>query len=127
MKNSSPAATRQDLEQVPGVSAAVVRKLDNDEMVFARASALGLIEGCTLAEIAVLGVEVFPGPNVSTYDLFLKNEVQEASWPEYVRINNLLAEEFLRKNPTVTDAECILTTASWREFCQVQRFRRNIK
>jgi hypothetical protein len=125
MKNSSPIATPHDLEQVPGVSAAVIRKLDNGEMVFTRASATALIEGCTAAQIAVLGVEIFPGLNVSTYDLFLKNDQNEASWPGYVRVNNVLAENFLRNNPAPSDSECILTTASWREFCVIQKLRRN--
>jgi hypothetical protein len=37
----------------------------------------------------------------------------------------VLAEDFLRNNPASSDSECILKTASWREFCQIQEFRCN--
>ncbi len=89
-----------DFEAVPGVSAAAIRRMSDGEMVFSRASAEGLIQECTAAQIAVLGVEIFPGLNVSTYDLFLKNDPKEGSWSQYVRLNNVLAEDFLRNNPS---------------------------
>jgi hypothetical protein len=114
-----------DFESIPGVSAAAIRKTSDGEMVFRRASAEGLIQACTAAQIAVLGVEIFPGLNVSTYDLFLTNDPKEGSWSQYVRLNNVLAGDFLRNNPASSDSECILTTASWREFRQIQELRRN--
>ncbi len=114
-----------DFEAVPGVSAAAIRKMTDGEMVFKRAGAEGLIQACTAARIAVLGVEIFPGLNVSTYDLFLKNDPKEVGWSQYVRVNNVLAEDFLRNNPASGDSECVLTTASWREFRQIQELRRN--
>ncbi|GEM_PF-6428129 len=107
------------------MSAAVIRKLDNGEMVFTRHSAADLVAACTAAQIAVLAVEIFPGLNVSTYDLFLKDDTKEAGWPDYVRVNNVLAEDFLKNNPAPSNAECVLTTASWREFRQIREFRRN--
>lgn len=123
MRSSDTAAGAQDLEQVPGLSAAAIRMLENGETVFTRDSAQGLIKACTAAQIAVIGVEMFPGLNVSTYDQLLRSKVKEASWPQYARINKILAEEFLRNNRAPTGAECVLTTASWREFCQIQQFR----
>jgi hypothetical protein len=114
-----------DFEAVPGVSSAAIRKMANGEMVFARASAADLIPACTAAQIVVLGVEILPELNVSTYDLFLNNDPKEENWPQYVRVNNVLAEDFLRNNPASGDSECVLTTASWREFRQIQELRRN--
>ncbi len=116
-----------DLEEVPGVSAAAIRKTPDGEIVFCRASALALIPACTAAKIAVLGVEILPGLNISTYDLFLKNDLYEANWSEYVRVNNALAEDFLRTNPASDNSECILTAASWREFQQIQDSRNKSK
>jgi hypothetical protein len=113
-----------DFEAAPGVAAAAIRKMDG-EMVFTRASAVELIPACTVAQIAVLGVEIFPGLNVSTYGLFLKNNPEEGTWFQYVRVNNVLAEDFLRSNPASSDSECILTTASWREFRQIKQLRCN--
>jgi len=106
----------KDFEAIPGVSAAAIRRMSGGEMVFSRTSAEGLIQACTAALIAVLGVEIFPGLNVSTYDLFLKNDLKEGSWSQYVRVNNVLAGDFLRNNSASGDSECVLTTASWREF-----------
>jgi hypothetical protein len=116
-----------DLEGVPGVLAAAIRKTPDGEIVFRRASATALIPVFTAAGVAVLGVEILPELNLSTYDLFLKNEVQEAGRSQYIRVNNVLAEDFLRNNPASDESECILTTASWREFCEIQDFRRNSK
>jgi hypothetical protein len=106
----------KDFEALPGVSTAAIRRMSDGEMVFSRTSAEGLIQACTAALIAVLGVEIFPGLNVSTYDLFLKNDLKEGSWSQYVRVNNVLAGDFLRNNSASGDSECVLTTASWREF-----------
>ena len=80
-----------------------------------------VIQACTAAGIAVLGIEVFPGLNVSTYDLHVKDAANENNWPGYVRANNALAEDFLRKNAASSTDECILTTASWREFFEIER------
>jgi len=97
-----------------------MRRLDNGELVFTLERALEVIEACTLAAIAVLGIEVFPGLNVSTYHLHLKEPDGEVFWLGYVGTNNALAENFVRKNPAPDSSECILTTASWREFWKVK-------
>src|ERR1700756_485986 len=110
-----------DLETVPGVTSAILRRESNGELVFALGGALEVIEACSSSGIAVLGIEVFPGLNVSTYDQHLKAPANEKLWPGYVRTNNALAEDFLRKNLATSTGECILTTASWEEFCEIER------
>jgi hypothetical protein len=107
-----------DFEMISGIASSAIRRLDNGELVFTLERALEVIEACTFAAIAVLGIELFPGLNVSTYDLHLKEPDGEAFWLGYVRTNNALAENFVRKNPPPDSIECILTTASWREFCK---------
>jgi hypothetical protein len=109
-----------DLEMVPSVAPAALRK-DSGELVFTVGRAVEVIQALTPSGIAVLGVEVLPGLNVSTYDQYLKAPADERFWPGYVETNNALAEDFVRKNPAPTTAECILTTASWREFCDIRR------
>ena len=110
-----------DFETVPGVTPAILRRESNGELVLALARALEVIEACSSSGIAVLGIEVFPGLNVSTYDQHLKPATDEKHWPGYVRTNNALAEGFLRKNLATGTGECIFTTASWREFWEMQR------
>jgi hypothetical protein len=109
-----------DLEMVPGVAPAVLRR-DAGELVFAVGRAMEVVQALTLSGIAVLGVEVLPGLSVSTYDQYLKAPANEKFWPGYVETNNALAENFLRRNPAQTTDECILTTASWREFRDIKR------
>jgi len=116
----SSTSNSDELEMVPGVASAALRKLDNGELVFTISRALKIINACTMAEIAVLGVEVFPGLNVSTYDLDVKDQHSKAEWPRYVRASNALAAEFVKKNLASPDNECILTTASWREFLAIR-------
>ena len=110
-----------DFESVPGVASAVLRRMPNGEFVFTVGRAVEVIEACSSSGIAVLGFEVFPGLNVSTYDQHLKDPVNETLWPSYVRTSNALAEHFLRRNPAPGTIECILTTASWREFCEIMQ------
>ena len=113
-----------DLDTVPGVASAVLRRMPDGELVFTVAQAAEVIQACTSSGIAVLGIEVFPGLNVSTYDLDVKDPADAKFWPGYVRTNNALAEDFLRKNPASSTDECILTAASWREFCEIQEQRK---
>jgi hypothetical protein len=110
-----------DLDTVPGVASAAKRRMDDGEFVFTVDGVTKVIQECTAVGIAVLGIEVFPGLNVSTYDLRLKAPTLEASWRGYVDVNNALAEDFIRGNPAPPTSECILTTASWREFCELAR------
>jgi hypothetical protein len=112
------------LESVPGIESVATRRMDNGELVFTLGRTLEVIEACTSAGIAVLGVEVFPGLNVSSYDSYLKDQITEAAWPGYVRANNALAEDFIRGNPAPSTDECVLTTASWREFLKIEELRR---
>ena len=115
-----------DLETVPGAASALRRRCEDGEMVFTLSSAIAVVRACTLAGVAVLGIEVFPGLNVSTYDLQLKDPPAESSWSGYVKVNNALAEDFIRKNPASEMSECILTTASWREFCEIKRQQKSL-
>lgn len=105
---------------VPGVASAVLRR-DSGELIFAVGRAVELVQALTLSGIAILGVEVFPGLNASTYDQYLKSPADERFWSGYVKTNNALAEDFLKNNPAAATDECILTTASWREFCDIRR------
>ena len=68
-----------DLEMVPGVASAVLRR-DSGELVFAVGRALEVVQALTRSGIAVLGVEVLPGLNVSTYDQYLKAPADERFW-----------------------------------------------
>ncbi len=110
-----------DFEAVPGIADVVVRKLDNGELIFKLESAAQILRGCTRAGIAVLGVEVFPGLNLSTYDLFLKDPANEANWPGYVHCNNILAEDFIMRDRAPGGSQCVLSTVSWREFLNLQQ------
>ncbi len=116
-----------DLEMVPAVTFAVMRRTSNGELVFTVARAPEIIEACSSSGIAVLGIEVFPRLNVSTYDLHVKDPADEKHWPSYVKSNNALAGDFLRRNPASGTDECILTTASWREFCEIKRQEKESK
>jgi hypothetical protein len=109
-----------DLETVPTAASARTRRMPDGELVFAVEHALEVIQACTSSEIAVLGIEIFPGLNVSTYDREVKDPAEEEFWPGYVEANNALAEDFIRRNPAPRTSECILTTAL-REFCGIER------
>ena len=108
-----------DLEMIPSATSAALRR-DSGELVFTLERAVEVAQACTASGIAVLGIEVFPGLNVSTYDLHMKDPANEKYWPGYVRTNNALAEDFLRNNSAPSSSECILTTASWREFREIK-------
>jgi|SRR5580658_5082694 hypothetical protein len=108
-----------DLEMIPNAASAALRR-DSGELVFTLGRAVEVVQACTASGIAVLGVEVFPGLNVSTYDLHVRDPTDEKDWPSYVRTNNALAEDFLKRNPASSTDECILTSASWREFCEIR-------
>jgi len=107
-----------DIETVPSIMSASLRR-DSGTLVFTVGRAMEVIHDCTTSGIAVLGVEVFPGFNVSTYDV--EDPADEKHWLGYVRTNNALAEDFLRNNPASSTDECILTNASWQEFCEIKR------
>lgn len=112
---------KSGLGAIPDISPFVRRKLD-DELVFAVKDALTVIQSCTRLGIAVLGIEIFPGLNVSTYDLGMESPRGVDGWHEFVRVNNALAEEFIRKqDQKEAESDCVLTTASWSEFCGIPK------
>ena len=126
----------RDFEQIPDVASAAIGKV-GDEPIFPFPEVLGVIELCSSNQIAVLGVELFLAKpdgyyasGCSDYDL-LENQrwpaVQLANWQEYVRQNNALAEECVRGNPLGDDHVYILTSSSWREFCENQDMKRQLR
>lgn len=111
-----------DLETVPGVACAARRRLENGELVFSVKDVSTIIQSCKSCEIAVLGIEIFPGLNISIYDLRLKGPSREELWSEFVSGNNAQAQEFIkRQGEAKAESDCVLTTASWREFCEIAK------
>ena len=51
----------------------------------------------TASGIAVLGIEVFPGLNVSTYDLHMKDPANEKYWPGYRKNQQRARRRLLKK------------------------------
>ena len=87
-----------------------------------------VIKLCSTNLIAVLGPDLFKISSdglyqtvkLSGYHLEIRQNPQRIEeWPEYVKINNALAEEFVRQNPVGDDHVYILTTSSWSEFCKI--------
>jgi hypothetical protein len=124
---------KSDLELIPGILAASVGRTGDDELTFAFPDVLDAIKLCSTNLIAVLGPDLFKISSdglyqtvkLSGYHLTIKTNPQSIEqWPEYVKINNALAEEFVRQNPAGDDHVYILSTASWREFCEIQDIRR---
>ncbi len=120
-----------DFELIPGIASAATSKA-GDELTFPFPEVLDVIKLCSKNLIAVLGPDLFKitshglyqTEKLSGYHLEIKIHPQRIEeWPEYVRINNMLAEEFIRQNPAGDDHVYILTTASWREFCRIQEMR----
>jgi hypothetical protein len=119
----------QDFQRIPGVAAAAIGEV-GDEPTFAFPEVLEVVKLCSANQIAVLGVELFLvkpdgyyASGCSAYELYEKQRwsvVRLTEWPEYVRYNNALAEEFTRRNPLGDDHVYVLTTSSWREFCEIQ-------
>jgi hypothetical protein len=88
-----------------------------------------VIRLCSEGQIAVLGPDLFKvgkdgrleTKKLSAYHLQLKKSPKRIEeWPDYVRINNALAEEFVRQNPSGDEHVYVLTTASWREFQEMK-------
>jgi hypothetical protein len=118
-------------EKIPAVAAAAIGAL-GDELTFSSPEVLQVINLCTKREIAVLGLEIFQvlpqgyaTKKLSGYDQQMNMGPENvAGWPEYVAKSNGLAEEFVRLNPAGDDHVYILTTSSWREFCEIQDIKR---
>lgn len=123
-----------DFERIQGIAETAIGKV-GDELTFPFPEVLKVIELCSANRIAVLGVELFLvrpdgyyASGTSDYDLQEKQTwpvVQLADWPEYVRSNNSLAEECVRRNPRGDEQVYVLTTSSWREFCEIQAAKRS--
>jgi hypothetical protein len=120
-----------DFEAIPAVAAAAVGAMGN-ELTFAFPEVLDVIGICSANQIAVLGPDLFrlrsdglyETEKLSGYHLQVKAVPQRIEeWPDYVRTNNSLAEEFVRTNPAGDDHVYILTTASWREFHKIQEIK----
>lgn len=117
-----------DLQLIPGIVAAAAGK-SGDELTFTFPEVLEVVKLCSMNQIAVLGPDLFKitsnglyqTEKLSGYHLEIKNHPQRIEeWPEYVKMNNTLAEEFIRQNPAGDDHVYILTTTSWREFCKIE-------
>jgi hypothetical protein len=121
-----------DFESVTAIGNAATGRMDDGELVFPFPEVLEVINLCTATQIAVLGVELFEvrqegyrTETLSGYDQQLQRGPETIEgWPEYVKMNNSLAAEFVRANPTGDDHVYVLTTSSWREFCVIQDMKR---
>jgi hypothetical protein len=117
-----------DLAQVESIVRAASGKTMGDELAFTFPEVAEVIKRCTENQIAVLGVELFEvrptgylTKNLSDYDQRMgSGPKQQAGWADYVRANNLLAEEFVKLHPTGDDHIYVLTTASLREFLEMK-------
>jgi len=118
-----------DFERIYEISNSAVGRVGN-ELTFPFPEVLKVIELCSADQIPVLGVEMFlvkaDGYYASCCSVYGLQEKQKwpavrlADWPEFVRENNVLAEEFVRRNPLGNEYVYVLTTSSWREFCEIQ-------
>jgi hypothetical protein len=126
--------TPQDFERVPRI-AALSNNNTAGELAFTFPEIIRVIQMCTENAIAVLGFEIFLVKNdeyyasgCSTYDREMMRKwpvVQERDWSRYVQENNRLAEESVQSNPAGDDHVYLLSTSSWREFCEIQKIRRS--
>jgi hypothetical protein len=119
---------KNDLAQVESIARAASGRTVGDELAFIFPEVAEVIRRCTENQIAVLGVEVFEvrptgylTKTLSDYDQRMRSgPKQQAGWADYVRANNLHAEEFVKLHPTGDDQVYVLTTASWREFQEMK-------
>lgn len=114
-----------DLETVGSIAAIANGKTVGGEMGFAFPDVLEAVRLCTANRIAVLGVEIFhvrgetyETTRLSSYD------IQDQEWGAFVATNNALAEDFIRSNPSGDEHIYVLTSSSWREFCEIQDQKR---
>lgn len=119
---------KSDMELIESVKTAAIGSI-GDELIFAFPEVLDVIKQCSINEIAVLGVEIhkalggqYQTQHLSTYGLSVpRSGVRKEKWVDYVQMNNTLAEEFVRQHPTGDEHVYVLTTSSWREFCETQQ------
>jgi hypothetical protein len=123
----------KDFEQIPSITY-LANSRANGELAFTFPEVIEAIDHCTANNIAVLGVEIFLvrdrqyyASGCSAYEFQLERkwtEVHAQDWRKYVQESNALAEESVRSSPTGDDHVYVLTTSSWREFCEIQRMKR---
>ena len=115
-----------DLETISSITAIANGKTVGGEIGFSFPEVLEAVRLCTAGGTAVLGVEVFHvrGETYETTKLSAY-ELPDQEWGAYVSANNALAEEFITSNPTGDEHIYVLTTSSWREFCQIQGMRKS--
>lgn len=116
-----------DFGLLPGI-ADMASSTIGEELAFTFPEVLEAIRLCTENEIAVLGVEVFEvrregyaTKNLSVYEQQVgRGPKQREGWSEYVRANNLRAEEFASRNPTGDEHLYVLTAVSWKEYRELK-------
>jgi hypothetical protein len=121
-----------DFETILCIVSVANGKMSDGELFFTSPEVLDVIKLCTANRIAVLGLELFEvrpegyhTKKLSGYDQQLdKGPEKVEGWQEYVDRSNALASKFVRLNPTGDDHVYVLTTSSWREFCEIQDIKR---
>ena len=110
-----------DVEKIGPIAEIANGKTIGGEMGFSFPDVLEAVKLCTANRIAVLGVEIFlvRGETYETITLS-SYEIEDQEWEAYVAENNSLAEDFIRSNPSGDEHIYVLTTSSWREFCEIQ-------
>jgi hypothetical protein len=118
---------KNDIETIGSIVAVASDKSVSGELGFLYPDVLEAIRLCTINGIAVLGVELFQvrgelfhTVKMSGYEL----PDPRQDWGNYVSANNAFAEEFVRLNPAGDDHIYVLTSSSWREFCEVQELKK---
>lgn len=119
---------RNDLKRIESIVRAASGKTVGNELAFTFSDVAEVIRRCTENEIAVLGVEIlevrptgYLTKNLSLYDQQMgSGPKQQADWLDYVKANNVLAEEFIKLHPTGNDHIYVLTTAWRREFQEMK-------
>lgn len=117
-----------DFAQVESIVRAAAGTTMGGELTFSFPEVVEVIKRCTENQISVLGVELFEvrpagyiTKSLSDYDQRIRSgPEQQAGWEDYVRDNNLLADDFVRLHPTGDGHIYVLTTASWREFQEMK-------
>jgi hypothetical protein len=95
------------------------------ELRFTFPKVLEVIRQCSSNGIAVLGVDILQVSGDSYFTSKMSGyDLPNEDWPAYVAANNQLAEEFISANPTGDQHMYVLTTSSWREFRQIQEFKK---
>jgi hypothetical protein len=116
-----------DFDSAPGIADAASGAVGG-ELAFTFPGVLEVIHRCTACEIAVLGVEVFEvrregcsTKSLSGYERETgSGPKQKEGWAEYVRANNLRAEDYAKRNRAGDDHIYVLTAVSWKEFRELK-------